>query len=134
VNTMSLKAMLPTEVLLEESVVKVIAEAENSSFCLLPRHIDFTAALAPGILLLTGSDGEEQYAALDNGTLVKCGREVLIFAYNSVRGDNLTLLCHSIAERFITLDEHQHTPRSALARLEAGVVRRFMEMEEQSYG
>jgi len=79
VNTMSLRVMLPTEVLLEESVVKVIAEAENGSYCLLPGHIDFTAALAPGILLFTGPDGGEQYAALDNGTLVKYGREVLIF-------------------------------------------------------
>lgn len=133
-NTMSLKVMLPTEVPLEEPVVKVIAEAENGSFCLLPHHIDFTVALAPGILLFMGPDGEEQYAALDNGTLVKGDREVLIFAYNGVRGDNLTLLRHLIAERFITLDERQRTARSALARLEAGVVRRFMEMEEQSHG
>lgn len=133
-NTMTLKVMLPTEVLLEEPVIKVIAEAENGSFCLLPHHIDFAAALAPGILLFVGPDSAEQYAALDNGTLVKCGQEVLVSAYNGVRGDNLTQLRNLVAERFITLDEQQRTARSALARLEAGVVRRFIELEEQSHG
>jgi F-type H+-transporting ATPase subunit epsilon len=31
----------------------VIAEAQNGSFCLLPHHIDFVAALAPGLLAYT---------------------------------------------------------------------------------
>jgi len=134
VNTLTLKVMLPTEVLLEEPVVKVIAEAENGSFCLLPRHIDFTASLVPGILSFTDPDGEEQYAALDNGILVKCGGEVLISAFNGVLGEDLTQLRHLVAKHFITLDEQQRTARSALARLEAGVVRKFMEMEEQRHG
>jgi len=134
VNTLTLKVMLPTEVLLEEPVVKVIGEAENGSFCLLPRHIDFTASLVPGILSFTDPDGEEQYAALDNGILVKCGGEVLISAFNGVLGEDLTQLRHLVAKHFITLDEQQRTARSALARLEAGVVRKFMEMEEQRHG
>ena len=133
-NTMTLKMMLPTEILLEKPVIKIIAEAENGSFCLLPRHIDFTAALAPGILSFTDPDGMEQYAALDNGILVKCGCEVLISAFNGVLGEDLTRLRHLVAEHFITLDEQQRTARSALARLEAGVVRRFMEVEEQRHG
>ncbi len=133
-NTMTLKVMLPTEFLLEEPVVKVIAEAENGSFCLLPRHIDFSAALVPGILLFTDPDGMEQYAALDNSILVKCGGEVLISAFNGVLGEDLTQLRHLVAERFIILDEQQRTARSALARLEAGVVRRFIEVEEQRHG
>lgn len=133
-NTLTLKVMLPTEVLLEEPVVKVIAEAKNGSFCLLPRHIDFTASLVPGILSFTDPDGEERYAALDNGILVKCGGEVLISAFNGVLGEDLTQLRQLVAERFVTLDEQQRTARSALARLEAGVVRQFMEMEEQRHG
>ncbi len=133
-NTMTLKVLLPTDVLVEEPVAKVIAEAENGSFCLLPRHIDFTAALVPGILSFARPDGPEQYAAIDNGILVKCGQEVLISAFNGVLGDDLAQLRHLVAERFLALDEQQRTARSALARLEAGVVRRFMETEEQRHG
>jgi len=38
---MNLKILLPAGILLNEQVNKVIAEAVNGSFCLLPRHIDF---------------------------------------------------------------------------------------------
>ncbi len=47
---MKLKILLPTEIMLDEEVTKVTAEAGNGSFCLLPRHIDFVAALVPGLL------------------------------------------------------------------------------------
>jgi len=75
-KTMLLKVLLPTEVLLDEPVTKVIAEAQNGSFCLLPRHIDFVSALAPGILVFFTQKNEEQYVAVDKGILIKCGREV----------------------------------------------------------
>ncbi len=54
---MRLRVLLPTEVLLDVEVTKVIAEAENGFFCLLPRHVDFVAALVPGILYYTTSPG-----------------------------------------------------------------------------
>ena len=132
--TMSLKVLLPTEILLEEPVTKVIAEAQNGSFCLLPRHIDFVSALVPGILVFFTPDNEEQYVAIDNGTLVKCGRKVLVSSYNGVRGDDLITLHHLVTEQFVNLDEQQRTARSALSRLEAGVMRRFIELEEQRHG
>ena len=47
---MNLKVLLPTRVLIEEEVAKVTAEAENGSFTLLPRHIDFVTFLPPGLL------------------------------------------------------------------------------------
>ena len=56
---MTLKVLLPERVLLEQEVAKVTAEAENGSFCLLPGHIDFTAALVPGILSFEDLDGQE---------------------------------------------------------------------------
>jgi hypothetical protein len=49
---MKLTILLPGEVFLEAEAAKVIAEAGNGSFCLLPRHVDFVAALVPGLLLL----------------------------------------------------------------------------------
>ncbi len=67
---MRLKVLLPTEVLVDQLVTKVIAEAENGSFCLLPRHIDFVAALAPGILSFEVESGQEGFVAVDQGILV----------------------------------------------------------------
>ncbi|WP_211665502.1 F0F1 ATP synthase subunit epsilon [Leucothrix arctica] len=133
-NAMTLKLLLPTNVLLEESVTKVIAEAQNGSFCLLPRHIDFVAALVPGILTFTHADGKEQYVAVDIGTLIKHGSEVLVSVFNAVRGDDLNHLHALVKEHFIKLDEEQRIARSALARLEAGVMRHFIQLEKQRYG
>ena len=47
---MKLKVLLPTEIFINEEVEKVVAEADNGYFCLLPRHVDFVSALVPGLL------------------------------------------------------------------------------------
>ena len=46
---MRLKVLLPAKVAVDEEVTKVTAEAANGSFSLLPRHVDFIAALVPAI-------------------------------------------------------------------------------------
>lgn len=131
---MHLKLLLPTEVLMDEPVVKVIAEAVNGAFCLLPRHIDFVAALVPGILICETAEGATRFFAVDEGTLVKCGGEVLVSTLNAVEGEDLGTLKDTVETRFQDLDEHERLARTALARLEAGTIRRFMEMEEQWRG
>ena len=45
---MRLRVFLPMKILIDQEVTKVVAEAENGSFGILPKHIDFVAALAPG--------------------------------------------------------------------------------------
>ena len=64
---MRLKVLLPTRVLLDEQVKKVVAEATTGSFGMLPRHIDFVAPLAPGLLSFVDAAGEEQFVAVDQG-------------------------------------------------------------------
>jgi F-type H+-transporting ATPase subunit epsilon len=127
---MQLKLLLPAEVLVERPVIKVIAEAENGSFCLEPRHVDFVAALVPGLLIFVEPDDTEVVAAVDEGVLVKCGREVLVSTPRAVVGGALEELRRTVEQRFQVMDEHERLARTALARLEAGVVRRFIELEE----
>lgn len=127
---MRLKVLLPTEVLIDTEVSKVVAEAENGSFCLLPRHVDFVTALVPGILSFTEEEGCEEFLAVDEGSLVKCGAEVLVSVRNAVRGPDLGMLHRLIEERFRTIDEYEKKARAAAARLEADLVRRFIELRE----
>lgn len=124
-----LKVLLPSEVLLEERVRKVTAEAENGSFCLLPHHIDFLAALVPGLLSFESEQGQEVFLAVDEGILVKCGSEVWVSTRNAVRGTNLATLQQTVAESFRRLDEREKTTRSVLAKLEAHFIRSFLEAE-----
>jgi len=133
-RTMRLRVLLPTEVLVDEDAVKVVAEGENGSFCLLPRHIDFVAALVPGLLSFCDREGNESFAAIDEGILVKCGRHVSVSTLNGVRGTDLGALETLIEERFLELDEHERKARTALARLEAGTLRGFLELKERFHG
>lgn len=131
---MQLKLQTPTQVLLDVPAVKVVAEAQNGLFCLLPRHVDFVAALVPGILYYTTAAGEERLVAVDEGALVKCGAEVLVSTTNAVLGTDLTALQAMVAETFLELDDDERRARSALARLELGALRRLLELEQQSHG
>ncbi len=54
-----LKILLPDKTFLKREVKKVTAEAENGWFCLLPKHVDFTTSLTPGILMLTTPEGKD---------------------------------------------------------------------------
>jgi F-type H+-transporting ATPase subunit epsilon len=127
---MKLKVLLPTEILVDQEVTKVIAEAENGSFCLLPRHIDFVAALPPAILIFESAEGHEEFIAVDEGTLVKVGQEVLVSTRNAVRSSELGTLKQIVEQEFRVLDDREKMTRSASAKLEADLVRRFIELGE----
>ena len=125
---MLLKVLLPKKVLVEEKVRKVVAEGKDGSFCLLPRHVDFVSALVPGLLEYETAVGEEFYLAVDEGILVKCGAEVLVSTRNAVQGADLGQLQKLIREQFAALDEREKQTRSALSKIEADFVRRFLEL------
>lgn len=125
---MNLKILLPSQVLIDQPATKIIAEAENGSFCLLPNHIDFVASLAPGIFSFATVDGAEEMLAMDEGTLVKCGPDVLVSTRNAIRGPDLGTLRQTVEESFLALDEKEKVARAAAAKLEIDIVRRFMEL------
>ena len=127
---MHLRMLLPTRILVDCPVTKVVAEAENGSFCLLPRHVDFVAALTPGILSYTTADGDEEFAAIDEGVLVKHGPDVLVSVRDAVRGTDLGLLRMTLNDSFEALDDREKRARGALARMEADFVRRFIELQD----
>jgi F-type H+-transporting ATPase subunit epsilon len=125
---MKLKIFLPSEILLEREVTKVIAEGENGHFCLLSHHVDFVAALVPGILSFTTEEERENLVAVDEGILVKCNAEVLVSVRNAVEGDNLETLKQTVVEQFQELDEREKLTRSAIAKFEATMLRHFQEL------
>ncbi|MEM4658546.1 MAG: F0F1 ATP synthase subunit epsilon [Candidatus Methanosuratincola sp.] len=118
-DKMRLKVLLPWEVLVDEEVNKVVAEAKDGSFCLLPRHVDFLAPLATGILAFLTAKGEEEYVACDEGLLVKRASMVTVSTRRAVRGVSLGTLKEGVLREFAALDEREKRVRSAVARLEA---------------
>jgi len=127
---MSLKVLLPFEVFAEKSgVSRVVAETREGSFGLLPHRLDCVAALAPGILTYeTDLDGEV-FVAVDEGVLVKAGMSVLVSVRRAQSGKDLSQLRAAVERDFLTLDEHEKSERSTLAKLEGGLVSRLAALQ-----
>lgn len=130
---MKLRILTPTAVVIDREVTKVIAEAEDGSFCLEPRHVDFVTALAPGILAFRPEDEDrDSYLAVDAGILVKCQDEVLVSSRRATTEAPLAELERVITERYRRIDEGERIARTAIARLEAGAIRRFVEIGDSN--
>lgn len=131
--TMHLRVLLPTGVLVETGADKIRAEGQHGSFTLLPRHADVVIALVTG-LLSWESDGDEAFAAVDGGLLIKRGHDVTIGTHRAVRGQALGALRRTIEQEFRVRDEHERAAGGAMARLEVDFIQRFLEMEQRGDG
>jgi len=127
---MQLDILLPFRVFANEvSVVRIVAQTLQGSMGLLPRRLDCVAALVPGILVYETHDGEEHCVAVDEGVLVKAGARVMVSVRRAIAGGDLTELRHAVEQEFLAIDQQEQTVRSAMARLETGFVRRFMDFQ-----
>lgn len=128
---MQLRIALPTRILVEEEVRKVTADGSHGTFTVLPRHVDFHAALVPGLLAFEDAQGRERFVAVDGGLLVKYGAEVLVPTRRGVVDDDLDRLRTTVEREFRAEDERERETRRAVARLEADFIRRFMDLEKR---
>jgi F-type H+-transporting ATPase subunit epsilon len=126
------KLLLPSKVLIDRQVSKIVAEGEDGAFCLLPRHQDFVSALVPGLLSYLADDREE-FVAVDEGILVKTGFEVRVSTRRAVLGPDLGTLKETVAKEFLEFDERQRHTQSAMAKLEANFARKYYELSKQQY-
>ncbi|WP_295433647.1 F0F1 ATP synthase subunit epsilon [uncultured Thiodictyon sp.] len=129
---MNLKVLLPFQVFADRSgVTRIVAETREGSFGLLPHRLDCVAALAPGILTYaTDADGEV-YLAVDEGVLVKTGPNVLVSVRRAIGGTDLGQLRAAVEQEFLTLDAQEQGLRAVMAKLETGVLRRFMSLQHE---
>jgi F-type H+-transporting ATPase subunit epsilon len=123
---MNLKVLLPHRVFADRSgLSRVVAETRAGSFGILPHRLDCIAALTPGILTYeTQADGEV-FVAVDEGVLVKTGPDVFVSVRRAIGGTDLGELREAVKREFLTLDEHERSMRSTMAKLESGLLLRF---------
>jgi len=121
--SMTLKILLPFMVFAEiENVIRIVVETGAGAFGLLPQRLDGVAALVPGILIFETASEGVQYLAIDEGILIKSGREVLVAVRNAIGGANLGKLRESVEKEFMELDETERKVRSVMAKLESGFI------------
>jgi F-type H+-transporting ATPase subunit epsilon len=124
--------LLPFQVFADKTgVSRIVAETPDGSFGILPRRLDCVAALAPGILIYeTEADGEA-FLAVDEGVLVKTGPDVMVSVRRAIGGTDLGQLRAAVEKEFLTLDEHERSTRTVLAKLETGLLRRFATFQHE---
>jgi len=130
---MNLKVLLPNRVLLDEPVRKVSIEAGDGELTLLPRHVDIATTVVPGLLVFETADGREEFVAVAEGALVKAGDDVLVSTRRGTRGTELGALRETVRQEFEQRDEHEEQARTALAKIEATFVHRFLELEHGTH-
>lgn len=128
---MTLKIFFPAALFLEEKVVKIKAEGYEGAFSLKPKHIDYATALVPGIFSYSSLSGRENYLAIDEGILVKQGQSVYIITRRAFSGE-LGRLGREVEKMLTELNEQEKRNRSAVARLEIGFIKRFLEFSHRS--
>ena len=129
---MNLKILLPFQIFAEKAgVSRIVAETREGSFGLLPHRLDCVAALTPGILTYELEGQGEVYVAVDQGVLVKTGPDVLVSVRRALGGTDLGHLRDAVAQEFLTLDEHEQSVRSVMAKLETGFLRRLATFQHE---
>jgi len=127
---MHLKILLPFKIFADiTDVIRIVAETQGGAFGLLPNRLDCVAALVPGVLTWQTQAGGEAFAAVDDGTLIKTGHEVVISVRRALQGRDLSSLRAKVDQEFLTLDEAEQEVRAVMAKLETGFVRRFAGMQ-----
>jgi F-type H+-transporting ATPase subunit epsilon len=125
---MNLKILLPFMVFAKKrDVLRIVAVTNEGSFGLLPHRLDCVASLSAGILVYETAEEGEVYVAVDEGILVKTGRDVRVSVRNAIGGMSLNKLRAAVEEEFVHLDEQEQKVRSVLAKMESGFIRRLAE-------
>ena len=129
---MRLEVITPERICVDAAADRIVAEAPDGHFGILPNHGDFVTELVPGILVYQPTDGAERFVAIHSGTLVKCGSLVRVAVRRAIEGDDLGVLRARVEAEFRQQDEDERAARAALAMLEASIIRRFRELESLS--
>ena len=87
--------------------------------------------MVPGILTYQCNNQAPQFVAIDQGVLVKTGKQVSISVRRAISGQSLETLQQAVTQEFIHLDEEQQALRAVLAKLETGFLKQFSSLSKQ---
>ena len=129
---MNLKILLPFQVFAaQQNVSRLVAQTQAGSVGLLPHRLDCVAVLVPGILSYHNDSGGEVLVAVDEGVLVKTGPDVLVSVRQAMGGTDLGTLKAAVKQQFLTLDANEQSVRTAVAKLETGLLSRLATLQHE---
>ncbi len=118
---MNLKILLPFKSFLESTNVKrIVVETSTGSCGFLPQRLDCVTALVPGIFCY--ETDKVNYLAIDEGILVKAGKNVIVSVRNAIGGADLGKLHLAVEKEFMNIGEQEKSVRTVMAKLESGLI------------
>jgi F-type H+-transporting ATPase subunit epsilon len=127
---MNLRILLPFGVFAEKAnVLRIVADTTDGSCGLLPHRLDCVAALVLGILTYEAKDSGTVYVGIDQGVLVKAGDRVTISVRRAIGGSDLGQIKDTVNRDFLKMDEQESKVRTAVAKMESGLMGRLAEFE-----
>ncbi len=131
---MQLTVCSPMGTVLQTEALKVTFETLNGFYTLMPKHVDFVAAMKPNIVRYTDENNNESYVACHRGIVVKKGKNVTMSVQNAVVSKSLESLSTVIKNDFKENEERRKELNLAMARLELGLVRGFSKLKGDENG
>jgi len=129
---MHLKVLLPFQVFSDQSgVSRIVAETRTGSFGILPHRLDCVASLAAGIFAYEIEANGLVYLAVDEGVLIKTGKDVLISVRNAISGGDLGQLRDAVEKRFLNLNEKERSVREIMEKMESDLISRLAEFHHE---
>jgi F-type H+-transporting ATPase subunit epsilon len=129
---MQLKILLPFKIFLAiENVKRIVAETTNGQYGFLPQRLDCVAALVPGIFTYEPVTGGVKYVAVDEGVMIKAGKNILVSVRNAIGGADLGKLHQSVEKEFKQLDESEKNIRQVMAKMESSFMLRLQKFQQQ---
>ena len=122
---MQLTVCSPLGTVLQIKVLKVTFETLNGFYTLMPKHVDFVAAMNPNIVRYT----DENNVACHRRIVVKKGQNVTMSVQNAMLSQSLENLTGVIQNDFKENEERRKELNLAMARLELGLVRGFSKLK-----
>ncbi|MDR2077443.1 MAG: hypothetical protein LBP39_00580 [Rickettsiales bacterium] len=126
-NILNLRVYIPQKLFLEEKIVKMHISGEEGNYTILPRHIDYLSSFSRSTMDFEKLDGEKIYLWLNQGILVKCGREIQISAFSAINGGNskpnLKKLMEHSQKNFKNLVESSRKFKTTLRNIEGRITK-----------
>jgi F-type H+-transporting ATPase subunit epsilon len=130
--TMAIEVLVPFRTFIRrEMVLKIVAQTPKGSYGFLPNRLDCVAPLVPGVLMYATEADGEVYIAVDQGILVKTGRNVVVSVRHAIGGVDLGKLQAAVEDEFLDLDERERSLRGSLAKLESSLIRKYAEFHHE---
>jgi len=118
-----------TDVLLEEDVSHVSAEAPTGSLGIRPGHAGLVTPLVQSILTVRRPDGTVHYVAVNGGVLVVNGDSVQVVSREAAVSDDLQRLERVVLQSFMEQTEQDRKTHTAFEKMRLDFMRRVLEFE-----